>query len=356
MSPKPRDVVDAGIAAARRAARPWEYGVEDFFEPVERLRRLAAALFGTPDDPEAVAIVPAVSYGIGVAVENLPLEAGDEIVVLDEQFPSNVYPWREAARRVGARLRTVVRDDGRSWAEAILGAIGPQTAVVAVPQVHWTDGSVVDLAVVGEAARRVGAALVVDATQSLGAVPFPIDDAQPDFVVAAGYKWLFGPYGLGYLWVAPHHRDGRPLEQGWIAREGAADFSRLVDYTDRFEAGAGRYDVGERSNFVLVPMAIAALELVTGWGVVEVAATLADLTAVIAEEAAARGLEVPEPADRAPHIVGLRAPGGFPDDLGAELAARGVYVSIRGDAIRVSPHLYNDVEDVARFFAVLDAV
>ncbi len=354
MSPQLRQVTEAGRAAVDRLQHPWELDVEDFFVPAERLRGLFATLLGRPDDADGVAIIPAVSYGVAVAVANLELSAGDEIIVLADQFPSHVYAWREAAKAAGGRVVTVPRRDDRTWAEGVVEAIGPRTAVVAVPHVHWTDGSVVDLVEVGEAARQAGAAVVVDATQSLGAMPFPIAGLEPDFLVAAAYKWLLGPYSLAFLWAAPHRRAGTPIEHGWIVREGAEDFSRLVEYTDRFQPGARRFDVGERSNFVLVPMAIAALEQLLEWGVDYVAATLEGTTAHIARLAAERGLQ-PTPADRrACHMLGLRVPGGPPDGLAGELASEKVYVSVRGDSIRVSPHLYNDVGDVDRFFSVLD--
>ncbi len=356
MSPSLRSVTDAGVAAIRRLEHPWEIVVDDFFEPVERLRRLFATVLGVDGDADGVAVVPAVSYGVGVAAANLSLTAGDEVVVLAEQFPSHVYPWRHLAVERGVRIRTVERRAGRNWTEGVVESISPRTAVVAVPQVHWTDGSVVDLVAVGAAAREVGAALVVDVTQSLGAMPFDATAVRPDFVAAAGYKWLLGPYSLAYLWVAPRWRSGVPLEHGWIVREGAEDFSRLVDYTDRLAAGARRYDVGERSNFVLVPMAIAALDQIVSWGVSDIAGTLADTTARIGECAAQRGLDPTPPDERGPHMIGVRVPGGLPPGLAGALAERGVYVSVRGDSIRVSPHLYNDEADVARLFAALDDV
>lgn len=356
MSPQLRAVTAAGEAAVRRMEHPWEIMADDFFTPAEELRGLFAQVVGAGGDADGVALVPSVSYGVGVAVANLPLSEGEEVVVLDEQFPSHVYPWRAAAARVGARLRTVERRPGRTWAEGVIEAVGPSTAVVAVPQVHWTDGSLVDLVAVGQAAREVEAALVVDVTQSLGAMPFDLAAIRPDFVVAAGYKWLLGPYSLGYLWVAPRWRQGTPIEFGWIVREGAEDFSRLVDYTDRLQAGARRFDVGERSNFVLIPMAEAALRQILSWGIPDIAGTVARLTGRIGELAAARGLEPTPPVGRGPHLLGIGIPGGLPRGLAAALAERGVFVSVRGDSIRISPHLYNDESDVERFFAALDAV
>jgi selenocysteine lyase/cysteine desulfurase len=104
---------------------------------------------------------------------------------------------------------------------------------------------------VGEAARAVGAPLVLDLTQSLGVMAFDATAVQPDFAVAAGYKWLSGPYTLGYLYVAPQHQSGEPLEENWINRERSEDFSQLINYRDGYQPGARRFDMGERSNHQL---------------------------------------------------------------------------------------------------------
>ena len=151
--------------------------------------------------------------------------------------------------------------------------------MVSVPSVHWVDGSTVELERVAERAREVGALLVVDATQSLGAMPLDLAAVRPDYLVTAGYKWLLGPLGTSYLYVAPEHRDGRPLEQNWANRAGAEDFEDTAPPASAYRPGARRFDAGQRSNFVLVPMAIAGLEQVLDWGVPEIAAALAPVTA-----------------------------------------------------------------------------
>ncbi len=298
---------------------------------------------------------PSVSYGVGIATANLGVGPGTTVVLLEHQFPSNVYPWREAVAHGGGEIVTVPRRRGRSWTDGLLAAIEGRTAVVAVPNVHWTDGSIVDLVAVGRATREVGAALVVDATQSLGAMPFDVETIRPDFVVAASYKWLLGPYSIGFLWAAPGRRRGVPLEYGWIAREKSEDFAGLVDYRDEFQPGARRFDMGERSNFLLLPMANAAMEQILGWGVANIAETIGELTDLIGDRATTLGLDVIPVGGRARHLTGVRLPNGAPQGLTERLVAEGVFVSLRGDSIRVAPHLYNDASDVDRLFAALVA-
>jgi selenocysteine lyase/cysteine desulfurase len=303
-----------------------------------------------------VALVPSASYGLSLAAANLAVGPGRRVVLLEDQFPSNVYPWRDLAARSGGAVETVPRPDDLDWTAALLGRIDERTAVVAVPQCHWTDGSQIDPARVGAAARAAGAALVVDATQSLGAAPFDLGAVRPDFLVAAAYKWLLGPYSLGFLYAAPERREGRPLEFSWITREGSEDFAGLVNYRDGYRPGARRYDMGEHSNFALMPVATAALRQILAWRVAAIAETLGELTAEVEREARRIGL-VPVPAARrVAHLIGLRADRPFPPDLPERLAAADVYVSVRGRSVRVSPHVYNTREDVARLFSVLAAV
>jgi selenocysteine lyase/cysteine desulfurase len=328
---------------------------KDWFFPAETLRNLAAQVLGT--DSDSMALVPAVSYGIATAAANLPVAAGQSLVVLDQEFPSNVYAWRALAKRTGARIKTVRRETGEEWTDALLRSIGEDTAIVAVPQCHWTDGSRVDLEAVAKRCRSVGAGFVIDASQSLGACPLNLETVQPDFVAAVGYKWLLGPYSLSYLYVAPKWRaNGIPLEHSWLTRAGSEDFARLVEYTDDYRPGARRFDMGQFLQFVLAPMAIAALQQVLRWGVARIEKSLSILTNHVAERAASAGYLVLPREQRCSHLIGFRFPGGIPAGLSTALEQAKVFVSLRGDAVRVAPHLYNDIRDIDRLFEVLHSL
>lgn len=348
-------VLKASLAAGRDAlewrARPWEIRAGDWFSGAERRRELFAPLIGAR--AQEVALIPATSYGFAVAAANLPLGPGQEVLVLADEYPSGIYTWRRSAAGSGARVRTVARRAGQDWTDAVLEAVGSRTAVVSVPQVHWTDGALVDLVRVGAAARGAGAALVVDASQSAGAMPLDVRAVRPDFLICVGYKWLLGPFGLGYLYADPAHHGGRPLEENWILREHAEDFSRLVDYRDTYQGGARRFDVGQRTEFELTPMAVAALEQINAWSPARVGACLAHHTERVARTAYEAGWEVPEP--RGPHMLGIRLPEGVRPALLADLGGRGIHAAARGDALRISPHMHTTDEDVDRLTAVLAA-
>ncbi len=354
MSPLLRHVIAAGEEGLRRKAQPWSIGAQDFFSEAEQARTLFARLIGA--DADGVAIVPAASYGIATAARAVTVRAGQRLVVLAGQFPSNVYGWRELARAARAELTAVPRPGDGDWTTAVLSTIDERTAVAALPNCHWADGTLLDLERIGARCREAGTALVLDLTQSLGALPFDVARVRPDAVVAAGYKWLLGPYSLGFAWLAPALREAEPLEHNWIDRAGSEDFAGLVAYRDEYQPGARRFDVGERANFALMPAAIAALEQILAWDVAAIAATLRARTDAIAEGAARLGVPASTPREaRAGHFLGLELPAGSASRVASRLAAEQVYVSVRGETVRVTPHLYNTDEDVERLLDALRA-
>ena len=351
MSPIAHPVHDATAAGARRKRQPWSYSPAEYFSYCEHFRSRAARLMVT--DSDSIAIIPSVSYGLAIAARNLPLKVGQEIVVLADQFPSNVYIWRELAQECGATVVSARRDSDTDWTDAVLDAINQDTAIVAVPNCHWADGRLVDLVAVSRACRAVGAALVLDLTQSLGVLPFDISSVRPDFAVAACYKWLLGPYGLGLLYVDPKYHGGKPIEYNWINRAGSEDFSRLVDYQDAFQPGARRFDMGEKSNPPLLAGGSAAIDMILEWGVDSVAETLAAKTKSIADSAQTIGFDSAPSGTRASHFLALEFAGQVPADLLDHCAENSVFVSHRSNMLRITPHLYNDEVDAAKLLEVL---
>jgi selenocysteine lyase/cysteine desulfurase len=353
-SPLLKAAQQAGRAAIQAKANPWTIKSDDFFSSAETARGLFAQLLGC--SPDNIALVPAVSYGIALAAGNLPVARGQSIVVLQDQFPSNVYVWMQTAHEKNAVVKTVQRPPDSDWTPAVLEAIDSNTAVVAVPNCHWTDGTLLDLGRISERCRTVQAALVVDGIQSIGAMPFSIDTVQPDFLVAASHKWLLGAYSFGFCYVAPKWHGGKPLEENWFNRAGSEDFSRLVDYRESYQPGARRFDQGEASNFILAPIAAAGIRQLLEWGVANISQTLQRKTDDVAARAGQMGLAVAPGSLRAPHIIGVSRAGGFNKDLPLLLAQDNIFVSVRGESIRIAPHLYTTDEDIDRLFAVFEKV
>ena len=357
MGPVPGHALEAGLMGLARKARPWTIAPDDFTVPVDQLRDVFAGLLGVPDDHDGVAITPSVSYGVSTAAANLHLDPGQVVVVLDQQFPSDVYAWERLADRHGGSLHVVARPVDDDWTAAVLAdleALGDRVAVVSCPPNHWIDGGVVDLKAVGVACRKAGAALAVDVCQSLGAAPFDVAEVQPDFVFGATYKWLCGPYSIGFLWAAPHRRAGEPIEHGWTSRANSHCLACLADYTSDYQPGARRYDVGEVANFALVPVALSAASLVASWGPAAVAEHARRITGLVADGAEALGLSVAPAHLRSGHIIGVRLDETVDAEaLAPALADEAVHVSVRGDAVRVSAHAFNTDDDAHRLIEVM---
>lgn len=346
MGPMTTASVEAGKAGLARKLRPWSIQDTDFFADTARLRPLLAQLIHA--DTDGIAFVPSVSYALATAAANISLAEGQEILVLEDQFPSNVYVWRALAESTGAQLKTITRTGSSTLSDCLLNEIGPNTGLVACAHIRWTDGALVDVAAVGKKCRDYGAAFVLDLTQSCGALDFNTQNVQPDFVAVAGYKWLLGPYATGFLYAAPKHRSGRPLEQNWITRKGASNFARLIDYSDEFGAGAERFDMGERSNFALLPAFESAVRTILDWGVENVERTLRTRNADLSQRLNSVGVLCPPEAERGPHYLCPLLPDSAPEDLTARLKADGIFVSRRGDRLRITQHLFTNDKDTNR--------
>src|SRR6202521_3226800 len=197
MSPLMKPALEAGTVGLARKAHPWELTPDKFFTGADEFRATAAQLLDCPGD--CIAIVPSASYGIATAARNLPVKKGQSILVLEEQFPSNYYPWQRRAEETGASLKIVAWPVDNDWTAAVLDSLTSDVAIAALPNVQWTSGGRLDLVRIGAACRKLGTALVLDLAQSLGALPFSVGDVRPDFAVAASYKWLLGPYSVGLL-------------------------------------------------------------------------------------------------------------------------------------------------------------
>jgi selenocysteine lyase/cysteine desulfurase len=362
MSPLSKRVEAAGIEAFKGKRSPVNILPDDFFRGPARVKQLFARLVHAPE-PEQVALFPSVSYGIASMARNVPVQPGQNLVMLHEQFPSNVYTWMRLAEERAATIRAVKapapasgQSVARAWNEAILEAIDEQTAAVALPVVHWADGTLFDMQAIRRRTDQVGAALVIDGTQSVGALPFSVADIRPDALIVAGYKWLFGPYSCALGWIGPRFLDGIPLEENWINRLGSEHFAGLVDYEPSYQPGAARFDVGEKSNFFLLPMLEAALQQILEWTPEGIQAYCERLMAPFEEPIRRAGYALAAPQDRGHHLFGLRMPEkGSPEAVRKALWDRHVSVSVRGTAIRIAPHVYNDEADVAALVDALEA-
>lgn len=345
----------AAMNALVQRSRPWSIkkADADFLIPNEA-RGMFARLISSR--PENIAIVGSSSQGVSVAANNISVGRGQLIVAPERQHPANVLAWSTLAESTGANFVRVPRPTGGDWTAPLLSAIDERTAVVAVPQCDWSDGMIVDLDTVARRARLVGAALVVDATQSIGVLPFDVTIIDPDFVVCSTFKWLLGPTSLAMLYVAPRWQHGRPLEHHGINRVGFLDPDRHalgLDVGREFLPNAERFDSSQRGNLVQLAQLNAGLQQVLEWGGDAIARRLAPLAERARLRAQSLGLSTIARRHGVEHIVGLQFAGTVPADMSSWLASHGVHASIRGGLLRLSPHLYNTIEDIDRAFDLI---
>jgi selenocysteine lyase/cysteine desulfurase len=353
-SPLLRSSREALEQAAGAKSRPWERTSADFFDEADQVRSICSRLLGGAADDYA--LIGAASYGVSTAARILEprLGASDKILVMAQEFPSNVLPWRRVSTQTGAEIRTVPTPPDGDWTSAIIGSLDRSTKVASLVGCHWTNGAAVDLVAVGAACRQSGTVLVLDLSQSLGAVPLDLDVVQPDFMVAAGYKWLLCPYGFAIMYVAPKWHGERPLEETWLARGNAGNFAKLVEYCDEYRPGARRFDVGETCVTTVLPGAIAALEQLEEWGVGNIFDLLRHTNRAIVERIEPLGYRLLSPGSADRHMFGVALPGGLNKDVVASLSASKIHVSLRGDSIRISPHLHVGEADIDQLVGALE--
>jgi selenocysteine lyase/cysteine desulfurase len=357
MGPLPTSTEKAGLRGLRLKRNPAAITSEDFFETSEKLRSEFATMIHA--EPARIVIIPSVSYGMATVAKNISIEKGQHIIVASEQFPSNYYCWKKLCDEAGAEIKTIsprdeLKDRGKIWNQNILEAINERTKVVALGHVHWADGTKFDLREIRSRTRKVGALLIVDGTQSVGALPFDVRSIDPDALIVAGYKWLLGPYSIGLAYFGKYFDGGNPLEENWINRKNSEDFSALVTYEDEYQAGALRYEVGEHSNFTHVPMLLKSLQQINRWGVEKIQEYCTRISAQAIARLRDNGYWIEDDPHRGYHLFGIRPPNEKNiNDLKARLLKKNIFVSFRGDAIRVSPNVYNTVDDMNRLAAAL---
>jgi selenocysteine lyase/cysteine desulfurase len=350
-SPLPRRVQEAGHRGVARKGQPWKVDFTQVGKQYERARRAAAALINA--DPEDIALISSVSYGVATAGKVLPVPAGSRVLVLQDDHSSPVLEWMTRAPEQRFTVEVVRRPGDGDWTTSLLNAIerpgAPQVSLCSIASVHWSDGCVVDLDRVGEALRTHGAALLVDATHGAGVMKIDVKTLDPDFLVFPTYKWVLGPYARAFLYVAKRRQDGVPLEQTGFGRKGVSAESPVYMRDLSYVQGARRFDMGERDHFISLEMASVGMEMMAEWGSEAVVERLRMLTDRLADSLRNSGVLIEDAAVRAPHILCLSFPKGMPDGLIERLAANDVHVAPRLGRIRISPHVYNDEQDVDLF-------
>ncbi len=358
MSPLLRSVEEKGIEGMRQKRNPTSITPADFFTGVVGVREKFGRMVNA--DPAQVAVMPAVSYGMNSVIRNIPCRKGQHALTISEEFPSCYYTAKRWCKDHGAELKVVARREeiplkGKDWNERILEAINRDTAFVVMASVHWMNGTRFDLKAIGARCRELGARFVVDGSQSVGALPIDVQACHIDALICAAYKWLMGPYSTALGYIHEDFNEGVPLEESWMTRPNSERFDRLTRYEEGYKQGAVRFDVGQSSNFILMPMLEEALRQLLEWGIDDIQEYARVLGEPLIHHFLGKNVPVDDEVYRAHHLLGLPLPGGTRGEaLVGELQARKVFVSLRGNNIRISINVFNTPEDVSELISALD--
>ena len=350
MSPLLKSVEEAGVKGIAIKRNPFLIKSGDFFNEIGEVRLKLGRLINAV--PQQIAIIPSSSYGLKSVVNNLPVNNGKQAIAVSDEFPSGYYTVLDWCKKNNKDLKVIrppgyEEGRGKKWNEKILDAINPDTSVVLLSSIHWTDGTKFDLQKIGERCKEVNAFFIVDGSQSVGALPIDVAACHIDALICAAYKWLLGPYSIGFGYFSEYFNQGSPLEDTWMNRSNANDFTRLTSYVNEYKEGAARYNVGEFSNFILLPMLNAALDQIMNWKVPQVQEYCTELIKPLIDVLQEKNFWIENENYRTSHLFGFL----LPQKIGSahlmeKLQERKIYVSTRGDAIRISPHLYNTQRDI----------
>jgi cysteine desulfurase / selenocysteine lyase len=354
VGPLPERTRRAVEAFNHKRSQPFQLPDRDLFALMAVSRSLAAQLIGAL--PEEIGLTVNTGYGLSLAARALPLKRGDIVLASDKEFPANVYPWM-GLKDIGVTLELAPTTvEGWPDEERLLERLAdPRVRVLAVSLVQFSNGYTVDLARLSDATRAAGTYLVVDAIQGLGQIPIDLGEVPVDILACGAQKWLLSPWGSGFVYVRRELiRDLHPAITGWMAFEGTDDFSRLTQYDDTLRADARRFELITLPYQDFAGMN-ASLDLLLSVGIPRIAAHLRALHAPVLAWSLRSGARVVSPVgDRGSGILCL-APADVPASFRALKAAK-IICSMREGAIRMSPHLYNTLDEMERVVDTLDGV
>jgi selenocysteine lyase/cysteine desulfurase len=358
MSPNLNSVEQAGLSGVKRKTNPTSINETDFFKPAEEVKSLFGELINA--SASQIAIIPSASYGLINAIRNVPIRKGQYAITVNEEFPSDHLTLRKFCQDNDAELRVIIPPNsilGRTqeWTEKILESITEDSAVVVMSSIHWMEGLKFDLKAIGEKCKATDTYFIVDGTQSVGALPMDVQKFNIDALICASYKWLLGPYSKGLAYYSDKFNTGEPIEYSWMTRKDSHDFNKLTDYPEEYGLGAMRYNVGEFSDFIGLPMIKAALEQILEWRPENIQNYCFNLLRPLRDFLEDKKIEKDRDNMVSAHLYGLFLPEKVNlKMLMEDFKRKNIHLSARGKSIRISPHVYNDSNDVNSLIEVLD--
>ncbi len=349
VAPLPRPTMEAVQAWAADAAANGLVNWSRWRSTVEATRAAGAKLLGASQDE--IALIRNTTEGVNLVAEGFPWTAGDNVVTLDSEFPSNMFPWLNLAER-GVETRRVPTDNEQVDLNRIAAACDDRTRIVSVSWVGYATGWRNDIDAIANIAHQHGALFFLDAIQGLGVFPLDIGRTPIDFLAADGHKWLLGPEGAGLFYIRREHlKTLRPLGVGWNS---AADSGSFETLPMQLKQTAARYEGGTYNTAGSVGLG-ASLNLLQSFGIEDISQRLLQITDQLCNRLRAHGADIASNrnADHRSGIIAFNLPGKDPQQVKRQCRQQGVVVNCRAGRIRVSPHAYTNDEDVNRLLASL---
>lgn len=350
MSPLPQTAADAFEKWLKEAVELGNSAWGQWVKGVESTRATAAEMISA--QPEEIALVANTTAGISLVAEGLDWRAGDNVVTFADEFPSNVYPWMNLASRGVETRRVPVGVSGRPDLDKLAAACDARTRIVTVSWVGFATGYRHDVRRIAEIAHQKGALVFLDGIQALGAFPIDVNEFDLDFMAADGHKWLLGPEGAGIAYIRRKHLDRlRAIGPGWHSVNPAQEYTHIEL---NLRPGAARYEGGSQNNAGILAFG-ASLRLLQSMGAENVSAAVLDITDRACERLAKIGAIII--SDRSPDhrdseqcsgIVSFELPGRDPMALKRHAKSQDVIFGYRAGRLRISPHAYNNEEDLDR--------
>jgi selenocysteine lyase/cysteine desulfurase len=349
-SPLLKTAETAAVEALIRARNPMQISANHFYDTAEDVRKSFGAIVNCA--AANVALIPSSSYGFSSILKNTLPKKNGTAIVLEEEFPSGYFAAKQWCVEHQNELVVVKPETGldllgKNWNSKILEAIDENTSLVLISAIHWMTGLKYDLKAIGAKCAAVGAYFIVDGSQAVGALPIDVEALKIDALISAGYKWLFGSYSLGIAYIGDKFNSGTPLEESWMNRTNARDLSSLTQYEPNYQPHAGRYNVGETSNFILMPILKAGLAQVNAWEVPNIQTYTKDLIQPLLTYLRSIGSVLESEAYFSNHLFALSLPEQISlEQLQTNLTNNKVVMSSRGKYLRVSVNVFNDSKDI----------
>lgn len=350
---------EAANVALIRDRNPHKINGTDFFDDAKIIRQEFAKLIQTQE--ENIAIIPSTSYGLASVLKNLNCKPGKHAYCIENEFPSDFLSIHKWCNTHNAELRTLsfskgVSTKGGDCNQIIIDSLNGDTSLLLMSAIHWMTGEKYDLKAIGNRCDELGIHFIVDGTQFVGAAPLNVEENKIDALICAAYKWLMGPYSTGLMYLNPKLHKGEPLEESWINRKGADNFAKLTDYNLEYTEGAGRFNMGQYSNFILLPMLKSGLKQINSWGPQNIQDYCLKLGKPLFNCLKKLGLEFEPEEKRAHHLFAIPLNENINlEILKNKMAEEKLILSFRGTNLRIALHLFNNQEDINALIRVLEA-